>query len=94
MNTIYLNTGLSIKTFTVTLYLSAAAIFFSGTVWGGTLQEGLYAQMKTSKGEIVLQLYFKRAPLTVSNFVGLAEGSKDWKDPVTGKAKKTRFFDG
>ncbi|HCB32298.1 MAG TPA: peptidylprolyl isomerase, partial [Deltaproteobacteria bacterium] len=32
--------------------------------------------------------------LTVSNFVGLAEGSKDWKDPVTGKAKKTRFFDG
>ena len=57
MNTIYLNTGLSIKTFTVTLYLSAAAIFFSGTVWGGTLQEGLYAQMKTSKGEIVLQLY-------------------------------------
>jgi len=94
MNTFYLNTGLSIKTFKVTLYLSAAAILFSGTVWGGTLQEGLYAQMKTSKGEIVLRLYFKRAPLTVSNFVGLAEGSKDWKDPVTGKAKKTRFFDG
>ena len=94
MNTFYINTGLSIKKFTVTLYLSAAAIFFSGTVWGGTLQEGLYAQMKTPKGEIVLQLYFKRAPLTVSNFVGLAEGSKDWKDPVTGKAKKTRFFDG
>ena len=56
MNTFYLNTGLSIKTFKVTLYLSVAAILFSGTVWGGTLQEGLYAQMKTSKGEIVLRL--------------------------------------
>jgi Peptidyl-prolyl cis-trans isomerase (rotamase) - cyclophilin family len=92
MNTFYLNTGLSIKTFKVTLYLIAAAILFSGTVWGGTLQEGLYAQMKTSKGEIVLRLYFKRAPLTVSNFVGLAEGSKDWKDPVTGKSQKNTIF--
>ena len=89
MNTFYINTGLAIKTFTVTLFINATVIFFSGTVWGGTLQGGLYAQMKTSKGEIVLQLYFKRAPLTVSNFVGLAQGSKDWKDPVTGKVKKT-----
>ena len=31
MNTFYINTGLSIKTFTVTLYISAAVIFFSGT---------------------------------------------------------------
>ena len=66
----------------------------SDIVLADTLPEGLYAQMKTSKGEIVLRLFYKRAPLTVSNFVGLAEGTKDWKDPVTGKNNKRRFYDG
>ena len=32
--------------------------------------------------------------MTVANFVGLAEGSKEWKDPVTGKGRKTRYYDG
>ena len=69
-------------------------IFISLTASAGTLADGLYAKMQTSKGEIVLRLFYKRAPLTVSNFVGLAEGSKEWKDPVTGKARKTRYYDG
>ena len=77
-----------------TLILLISVLFFSLTASAGPLADGLYAKMKTSKGEIVLRLFYKRAPLTVSNFVGLAEGSKEWKDPVTSKARKTRYYDG
>ncbi len=39
------------------------------------LQDGLYAQLETSKGVIICSLAFQEAPLTTANFVGLAEGT-------------------
>ncbi|MEW6305816.1 MAG: peptidylprolyl isomerase [Verrucomicrobiota bacterium] len=53
------------------------------------LKEGLYAEMDTTKGKILLQLEFEKTPLTVANFVGLAEGTKD-----SNKPKGTKFYDG
>ena len=50
-------------------------------------KEGLFAVINTSKGDIVLELFYKQAPLTVTNFVGLAEGTLD-------AAKGKPFYDG
>lgn len=40
-------------------------------------KEGVFAVINTDKGDIVLELYYKETPLTVTNFVGLAEGTLD-----------------
>ena len=59
-----------------------------------TLQPGLYAIFNTNKGVITCQLYEKEAPKTVANFAGLADGTKEWTDPKTGKKVKKNFYDG
>jgi cyclophilin family peptidyl-prolyl cis-trans isomerase len=49
----------------------------------------------TSMGRITCRLYEKQAPVTVANFVGLAEGTKDWKDPATDQVVHGKvFYDG
>jgi len=54
------------------------------------LKDGLYAQMETSKGNMTIELYEEDAPLTVANFVGLAEGTK--KNDA--KPLGTPYYDG
>src|ERR1700742_2816480 len=46
---------------------------------------GPTAILDTSMGRITCKLFSKEAPETVANFVTLAEGKKDWTDPVTHK---------
>ena len=41
--------------------------------------------MDTSMGRITCQFFQKQAPMAVANFIGLAEGTKDWTDPQTQK---------
>ena len=52
------------------------------------LQDGLYADISTTRGNIIVELFPEKAPLTVMNFVGLAEGDLDFAN------KKGRFYDG
>jgi peptidyl-prolyl cis-trans isomerase A (cyclophilin A) len=58
------------------------------------MAEKLYATFKTSAGDIVVKLLPEKAPVTVENFVGLAEGSKEWTDPKTSQKVKKPLYDG
>jgi len=56
--------------------------------------DDLYATLSTNHGDITVQLFPHRAPKTVQNFVELAEGSKEWTDPRTGRKSNDRLYDG
>jgi peptidylprolyl isomerase len=59
------------------------------------LADGLYAEFDTSKGKILCQLEFEKSPLTVANFVGLAEGTKHYsRDGSAPKKQDKPFYDG
>ena len=68
------------------------ASFYSCKEEQNNLPDGLYAKIETNKGEIILQLDFEKAPITVANFVSLAEGKNEF---VTNETLKNKpFFDG
>jgi peptidyl-prolyl cis-trans isomerase A (cyclophilin A) len=54
----------------------------------------MFATFKTSMGDIVVKLLPEKAPKTVENFVALAEGTKEWKDPRSGQTVKKPLYDG
>ena len=59
-----------------------------------TLKSGVSAKFVTTEGPFTVQLFDEEAPLTVANFIGLAEGSKEWTDPRTGKKSNQPYYDG
>src|SRR5213592_1391124 len=54
----------------------------------------LQAHFTTSEGSFKVRLFDQDAPNTVANFVGLAEGTKEWTDPKSGQKVKKPFYDG
>jgi peptidyl-prolyl cis-trans isomerase A (cyclophilin A) len=54
----------------------------------------IFAEFVTSEGTFTIRLFDKEAPNTVANFVGLAEGTKEWTDPRTNRKVKQPYYDG
>jgi peptidyl-prolyl cis-trans isomerase A (cyclophilin A) len=59
-----------------------------------TRQPGTYATFETSQGTIVCRLFEKDAPVTVKNFIELAEGTREWTHPRTCQKSKANLYDG
>ena len=57
-------------------------------------QPGVYATFDTSEGTIVCRLFEQQAPITVKNFVDLAEGTREWTDPRTRQKSNSPLYDG
>lgn len=58
------------------------------------MAEELTATLTTTLGNIVVRLFPEYAPETVANFVGLADGSRQWRHPVTGAPGQGPLYDG
>ncbi len=85
------------RTFITIAGLSAFLVLHFSTVnsiAAPKLSKGLYAVIETSMGTITCRLFEKQTPKTVANFVGLAEGTKEWTDTKTGKKVKKKLYDG
>jgi peptidyl-prolyl cis-trans isomerase A (cyclophilin A) len=54
----------------------------------------LNAHFTTSEGSFTVRLFEDDAPATVANFVGLAEGTKEWTDPKSGQKVKRPYYNG
>ena len=52
------------------------------------------ATIHTTLGDIRVNLLGNHAPITVANFTGLADGSKEWVHPTTGEAQTAPLYDG
>ncbi|MEO7191196.1 MAG: peptidylprolyl isomerase [Vicinamibacterales bacterium] len=54
----------------------------------------VYAHFDTTLGPFTAELFEQQTPKTVANFVGLAEGTKEWKHPKTSEKHTKPFYDG
>ena len=54
----------------------------------------VYADFVTTEGNFTIRLFDKETPNTVANFVGLAEGTREWTDPRTNQKSQQPYYDG
>lgn len=69
-------------------------LLFSTALFAEDSEKNPVALIKTNHGDITVELFSRSAPETVKNFIGLAEGTKEFTDPSSGEKVKKPFFDG
>ena len=80
------------KRMNVVMLLFATVMFFScKSQKTSNLGDGLFADIQTNKGNVVIKLHYKETPVTVANFVSLAEGTNPF---VKNEYKGKPYYDG
>lgn len=80
----------------ISLFALSATAFAEDKAKSKDTKKGkdMIAVMDTSMGKIKIKLFADKAPKTVENFVGLAEGTKEWTDAKTSKKEKKPLYNG
>ena len=85
-----IETNLSMKIKLIIIVLLLLVISCKPTKYA-YLNDGLYANMETNKGDILLKLEFQKTPITVANFVSLSTGTNPYVvGPLKGKKRLKR----
>ena len=79
------------KRISTVLFLSLALMTSCKSTKYDNLDDGMYADLQTDKGDVLLKLEYELVPITVANFVSLAEGTNTYVDE---KYAQKRFYDG
>jgi peptidyl-prolyl cis-trans isomerase A (cyclophilin A) len=65
-----------------------------GAVVAAPVDDGMYATLQTTLGDVCFELYYTNVPRIVANFVSLAEGTRPWIDPRTTFVSKEPYYNG
>ncbi len=76
------------------LFLIISLILFVLGCSSDIKEDGIYAIIKTSMGNMTCKLYYDKTPVTVGNFIGLAEGTREYTDIKTNQKVKGKFYNG
>lgn len=79
------------KRISAVLFLTLALFISCKSTKYDNLDDGMYADLQTDRGDVLLKLEYELVPITVANFVSLAEGTNTYVDE---KFAQKRFYDG
>jgi peptidyl-prolyl cis-trans isomerase A (cyclophilin A) len=69
-------------------------LMLCGAAVAAPVDDGLYATIQTTMGDVCFELYYTNVPRTVANFVGLAEGTRPWIDPRSTFVSNDPYYNG